>query len=233
MTKLYQKDEVWFAVVWIIAYVIGTSIFDSLDTKLYTLVYHLILCSVILVWIKKERLFTTYGLCKPTMDSKRVLYYLPLFIVVTCNLWFGIRLQYSIVESFYYVISMFCVGFLEEMLFRGFLFKAISKDNMRSAIMISSLTFGIGHIVNLFNGSGVDLLANLCQVGYAITFGYLFVVLFVKTKSLVVCMLAHAIMNMTSVFANVEVLLLPSVQIVMSVMLLVVSLSYAVYIKNA
>ena len=233
MKKLYQKDEVWFAVVWILAYVIGTSIFDSFNTKLYTLVYHLILCSVIFVWIKKEHLLATYGLCKPTMDSKRVLYYLPLLIVVTCNLWFGVELQYTIIESFYYVLSMLCVGFLEELLFRGFLFKAIRKDNLQTAIIITSLTFGIGHIVNLFNGSGADLLSNLCQIGYAITFGYLFVWIFIKTKSLVVCMLAHAILNMTSIFANVEFLLQTNVQIIMSLMLFVVSLSYALYIKNA
>lgn len=33
---------------------------------------------------------------------------------------------------------------------------------------MSSVTFGMGHIVNLFNGSGAKLVSNLCQVKYAI-----------------------------------------------------------------
>ena len=33
---------------------------------------------------------------------------------------------------------------------------------------MSSVTFGRGRIVNLFNGSGAKLASNLCQVRYAI-----------------------------------------------------------------
>ena len=62
---------------------------------------------------------------------------------------------------------MLCVGFLEEVIFRGLLFQAIAKDNIKSAVIISSVTFGIGHIINLFNGSGMDLVNNLCQIVFA------------------------------------------------------------------
>lgn len=40
---------------------------------------------------------------------------------------------------------MLCVGFLEEMIFRGLLFEAIAKENVKKAIIISSVTFGIRH----------------------------------------------------------------------------------------
>ena len=66
-----------------------------------------------------------------------------------------------------HIILMLCVGFIEEVIFRGFLFKAIAKDNVKTAIIISSVTFGVGHLVNLVNGSGMELVANLFQiVGY-------------------------------------------------------------------
>ena len=31
MNKLYQKSEIWFAVIWIIIYVVGTSIVDDVS----------------------------------------------------------------------------------------------------------------------------------------------------------------------------------------------------------
>lgn len=75
---------------------------------------------------------------------------------------------------------MLCVGFLEEVIFRGLLFKAIAKDNIKPAVVISSVTFGVGHIINLFNGSGMALVSNLCQIVFAIAVGFLLVTIFYR-----------------------------------------------------
>lgn len=56
---------------------------------------------------------------------------------------------------------------LEEVICRGFLFVSVAKDNVKSAIIISSVTFGVGHLINLYNSSGMDLAANLCQICFA------------------------------------------------------------------
>ena len=71
---------------------------------------------------------------------------------------------------------MLNIGFIEEIIFRGFLFKMMAKDGLKSAIIVSSLTFGLGHIVNLLNGA--DFIPTLMQVCYAVSIGYLFVVIF-------------------------------------------------------
>ena len=97
---------------------------------------------------------------------------------------------------------MFCVGFLEEMIFRGFLFNAMVKDGIKSAVIVSSVTFGIGHITNLINGSGAELLPNILQVIYAVAIGFMFVMIYYKTKSIIVCIAVHSIFNSLSVFAN-------------------------------
>jgi len=97
---------------------------------------------------------------------------------------------------------MLCVGFLEEIIFRGFLFKAMSRDSIKSAIIVSSVTFGIGHIINLINGSGMGLVANLCQVVYAIAFGFLFVIIFHRGGSLLPCIMTHSTVNALSVFST-------------------------------
>ena len=97
---------------------------------------------------------------------------------------------------------MLCVGFLEEVIFRGLLFAAIAKDNVKSAIVISSVTFGIGHIINLFNGSGMELVNNLCQIVFAIAVGFLLVTIFYRGGSLLPCILVHSAINTLGTFAS-------------------------------
>ena len=99
-----------------------------------------------------------------------------------------------------YVLCMLCVGFLEEIIFRGLLFLAMYKDTPRAAIAVSSITFGIGHIINLINGSGADLLSNLLQVAYASAAGFMFVMIFVRSESLLACIVAHGVFNALSAF---------------------------------
>ncbi len=100
------------------------------------------------------------------------------------------------------IVCMLCVGFLEEVIFRGLLFEAIAKGNIKSAVVISSVTFGIGHIINLFNGSGMDVVNNLCQIVFAIAVGFLLVTIFYRGGSLLPCILVHAAINTLGTFAN-------------------------------
>ena len=118
------------------------------------------------------------------------------------RLWFGVKMNYSILETLFYFLSMIFVGFLEEIIFRGFLFKAMCKDNVKTAIIVSSITFGIGNIVNLFNGSGADIIPNICQIFYAMSIGFLFVIMFYRGKSLWPCIITHGVYNAVGVFAN-------------------------------
>lgn len=135
----------------------------------------------------------------------------------------------SVLETVLYIISMLMVGFLEEIIFRGFLFVEMCKDNVKTAMIVSSVTFGIGHIVNLVNGSGADLLSNILQVIYAIAAGFLFTILFYRTKSLWACIITHSVLNALSVFAN-ESAMTPTKEIVSAGVLTIISAAYAIYI---
>ena len=82
-----------------------------------------------------------------------MLYIVPLWIITTGNLWSGIKPHYSGAGLIFAVCSMALVGFAEELIFRGFLFKAMLKDGKPIvAIIVSSVTFGMGHIINLLTG---------------------------------------------------------------------------------
>lgn len=205
--KLYEKSEIWFAVAWIIAYCVLKSVGDNLSASVgigdsCTVPILLVLSVVLYLFVKNNGLSEKYGLCKSQVQASKMLFYIPVLIFLTGNLWYGVVLNVSPLETILYILTMFCVGFLEEVIFRGFLFNAMVKDGIKSAVIVSSVTFGIGHIINLFNGSGAELLPNILQVMYAIAIGFMFVMMYYKTKSMIVCIAAHSIFNSLSIFAN-------------------------------
>jgi membrane protease YdiL (CAAX protease family) len=166
-----------------------------------------------------------YGLTKVS-NAKAYLYFLPLALLVSVNLWNGIHINHTGSEILFHILTMFNIGFLEELIFRGFLFKMMAKDNVRLAIVVSAITFGIGHIVNLFNGA--DLIPTLLQICYAISIGYLFVIVFYKSGSIIPCIIAHALINACSIF-NIET----AVSLYIApVVLVIVPIVYAVYIDK-
>lgn len=237
LNMLYYKNELTFSLFWIVIYVWGTSITNILSlsvglNNLITMIYHIVLSLAIFLWIQKMGLMIKYGLCKTSLRLSSMLYYLPLVAISSCNLWFGVSLNLSLEETVCGVISMLCVGFLEEIIFRGFLFKVLAKNNLRLAVIISSVTFGVGHIINLFNGSGTELLSNVCQIIYAAAFGLMTVVIFIKSESLLPCIAAHSIVNVLSVFV-VESNISTAAEIIGAVALTVITVGYTLYLLNA
>ena len=234
LKKLYDKSDLWFSIVWIIAYVILASIGDNLSLeigieKVVTLPILIILSFVLFFFISKNKLYNKYGLCKSNVNHSKMLFYIPLIILITTNLWYGVALNFTCLETVFYILSMFCVGFLEEMIFRGLLFKAMEQNDVKSAIIVSSVTFGIGHIVNLINGSGANLISNLLQVVYAMAIGFTFVMIFYKTKSILPCIMTNSIFNALSAFSN-EAIMIPQNEIISGIIITIIAGVYALYI---
>ncbi len=207
MKKLYEKNEQTFAIVWIVIYCILQSLANPLNEKIgieysASAIFGILQTIILFTFIRKNNLQKQYGLCKSPVPACRFLYYVPLFILATGNLWNGVAVNFSLSEAVCHIACMLCVGFLEEVIFRGFLFVAIAKDNVKSAIIISSVTFGVGHLINLFNGSGMDLVNNLCQIFFAIAVGFLLVTIFYRGGSLFPCIIVHSAINTLSIFAN-------------------------------
>lgn len=206
MKRLYEKSEILFAILWIAAYCVLLSAGDGLSAsvgveKIFTLPIGILLSVILTVFFYKNGLFRKYGLCRSSASARCMLYYLPLVLLLTANLWFGVRMNYGGTETALYIGSMLCVGFLEEIIFRGLLFNAMRGDNPRLAVAFSSITFGIGHIINLINGSGAELIPNLLQVVYATAAGFMFTMIYLRSESLTVCIVTHGVFNALSAFA--------------------------------
>ena len=234
LKRLFEKSQIWFAVAWIIAYCVLMSVGDALSAllgleKSVTLTIGVLMSCVLLGFLKKNALFEAYGLCRSKASAASMLYYIPILVMLTTNLWYGVTLNYGVAETLLYILSMLCVGFLEEVIFRGLLFEAMKKDNFKVAVIVSAVTFGMGHIINLFNGSGAELLPNLLQVIYATAAGFMFVMMYCKEKSLLSCIVTHGVFNALSVFAN-EANATSQIQIFSCILLTVITGSYAVYL---
>ena len=233
MTKLYQKSEITFAILWIAAYVVLSSYADRLSesigiVKSATAVLQIAMSLILFFWIRSNDLSEKYGFCSPKVPAKQFMYYLPLVIIASTAFWGGIGSQYGFPDALMYAISMCCVGFLEEVIFRGLLFRAMEKDNLKKAIIVSSLTFGIGHIVNLFNGSGRDPASSVIQVIFAVLVGFVLVLIFYYGKSLVPCIIFHSANNALKVF-EADGSFSPQIEMVMNLVAIFVVLGGYVF----
>lgn len=228
MKKIFEKHETLFCILLIVAYVVinsycvqnfgTTNYMSSIINTIFS-----IFLIVLMIILKRTKY---YGLTK-IKNSKQYLFFIPLILLITVNLWNGININNSSDEIIFYILNMINVGFIEEIIFRGFLFKMMEKQNVKIAIIVSAITFGIGHIVNLLNGA--NLIPTLMQICYAMAIGYLFVIMFYKSKSLIPAIITHSIFNSLSIFNienNITIYFAP-------IFLIVLPIGYAIYIQKA
>ena len=207
MNRLYEKSPLSFALVWIGVYCALQSLANPLsamagiECSAHALL-NIALTAALLYWIRQNGLLTQYGLCKPALPARRFLWYKPQLFLATKKQWNGVKVNHPPAGTVCYLVHMLCVGFLEEVIFRGLLFLALAKEGAKKAAIISSITFGLGHLLHQVDGSGMELAANLWQVCGAMGIGLLFVVIFYRGGSLLPCILTHAAINALSTFAN-------------------------------
>ena len=227
MKKTFEKNEPLFCLLLILVYILINSYciqnFGIADYRsaIINTIFSIFLITLIII-LKRT---TYYGLTK-IVKAKDYLYFIPLIFIVSVNLWNGININNSISEIIFHILTMINIGFIEEIIFRGFLFKMMAKDNVKMAIIVSAITFGVGHIINLLNGA--EIIPTLLQICYATSIGYLFVIIFYKSKSLIPCIITHSLVNSLSIF-NIEN---GMSSYVASAFLIIVPLVYAIYINK-
>ena len=232
MRKFYEKSEIWFAVMWIIIHVVGVSVADGISESigmpsLITLIFSVAMAAVLIVFMKKNDFMEQYGLCKFSGSYKAFLFFVPLAAICSINFWNGIAFEPSVGQCVIIAAAKGIAGIVEELIFRGLLFVAMCRSNVKSAIIVSSVTFGIGHIVNLLNGAPV--FDTVCQIVYAVAIGFCFTVVFKTGKSLIPCIIAHFVVNASSAFgaapADMQMF-----GVIATVFLTVVSAGYVIYL---
>lgn len=207
LDKLYRRSEGLFIGVWIAAYVILSSYSDAASKVVgvqnsIMLGVHVVMGVLLWLWVRHANMGDRYRIVAPAAPASRLLFYIPAIVVATKKTVFGFAPQVSALECALWVLDSVLVGYLEEMLFRGLLFQGMLPGGRTKAIVVSSVTFGIGHIVNLFNASGQGLVVTLGQIAFAVSVGFMLVLMLLKSGSIWPCIVFHGLNNALSTFEN-------------------------------
>ena len=206
MKKLFDQKPILFAVICIVLYTAGLGTLSVLtDNEVLNLLMSLGFCillgGILLAFAGKHKLNAHLFLQGLQSSPKQLLYFLPLTAVMTCNLWGGFRINAApLVSVLSIMVKGLGAGFLEELIFRGILFRAIAQKNTRNAFLWAALGFGIGHAVNLLRGA--DTLQTLEQLVYASCIGFAFMAVTLAVRSLLPSVCCHFLINSLSVFSN-------------------------------
>jgi membrane protease YdiL (CAAX protease family) len=160
------------------------------------------------------------------VENKKVLFYIPLFLIEIFPIIFGnYNNEMTILQYFILLFFTIAVGINEEIYFRGIALKILNKRGIKKAIIVSSIIFGILHIVNLFNGK--DVLYIVFQICFALLVGFVLSEVVIITKSLIIVIIWHFLHDFLALITGdslgKEDLIILAIQIV-------IMLVYAIFI---
>lgn len=132
MENIFKKHETTVVISLIVLYVVANSyIMNNFGLEsIQGVIINTIISLFTIIFIASIKGFREYGFIKPE-KSKEFLYFIPLFIISLFNIYFGIAINNTKMEIIYHILAMINVGFMEEVIFRGFLFKMMAKDNIK------------------------------------------------------------------------------------------------------
>ena len=203
MRKFYETKPVLFAILWIVVYVVLIAPLRGRfgDGSLQMLLGLVAISAALLAAIRLLGIQKELGMTRWLQNGKALLWLLPMWVLSTGNLWGGVSVRYDAITSVMAVLSFLLVGVAEEIIFRGFLFNGMKKTGrLAVAIVVSAITFGMGHMVNLLTGHATA--ETLVQMIFAVAWGFLFTFAYLKGGSLPPCIAIHGLIDAFSVFAR-------------------------------
>lgn len=198
--RLHDTSPIWHALAWIGLYVAAVMVGDALSAGVgvansVTVPALLVLSVALVVYLRANGWLTRYGIraTRPE-DFTRSIYYAPLVVIVLLQLTKGFRGELDTPAVVLVVALMAAVGFLEELIFRGLLYRALlTRRGVTGAVVISGVTFGLGHVVNLTRD--YTAVQQALQVAVGIGLGIVLALLFALTGSILPLVAFHAVLN--------------------------------------
>ncbi|AXH95741.1 CPBP family intramembrane glutamic endopeptidase [Ornithinimicrobium avium] len=231
LTRLREAHPVWHAVAWIAVYIVVFNVGEGVSATLgqpgsATAPLLLLLSAGLVLGLRAEGRLAHLGVRLPRRATLTpALYFLPLLVIALLQLTTGVDRRLDAPDVLLVVAVMIGVGFLEELLFRGFLYQAVAaRRGVTAAVVVSGLTFGLGHILNLARGyTGVE---QLVQIVVAIAVGVVLALLVALTGSILPGVAFHVVFNIVgSVSAGSG-----RSDLVLAAVVVAVSTAYAVYL---
>lgn len=231
MNRLLKKNAILHAIAWIGIYIGCVNVFDILSSSvgvsnLLTSFGLTGLSLILVLYLKSQRMLNDIGLKHVNkIDYKKMLYFIPLIILALIQFTGSFNTNLETTQIVLFGLLMINVGFIEEVIFRGLLFNAIKvKSGYLRAILITGVTFGLGHIINLLRGMTVE--NQIEQIVLAIVLGILLGLIVEMTKSLIPGIIFHILFNFSSTIMVFE----SKSEFYLLITILVISIGYTLYL---
>lgn len=201
MRRLYEKNQIRHFLVWLTIYLVISIVAINIGLN-FGLTMHAaaiiplgIFSLILFLYLRRTGIGREIGLgIAPAVSLGRMWFYLPALALVFLPLVAGLREDLTWFIAVTVVGWAVLVGFLEEVLMRGMLLKAL-LDTWKPiwAMLVTAFTFGLGHIASLAIGqSGID---TTLQIINATVVGLLFTLMVVATGNLHAVIVAHILYN--------------------------------------
>lgn len=164
-----------------------------------------------------------HGMEKGT--AKRMLYYLPLLLVALSPFAAGVDWKGGAPFLFANLFLTIGIGMAEEMFFRGIICGLWLERGVGKAMIISSVLFGSSHILNI--AGGAELFETVLQICFALVYGMVFALIFAQGRSLIPCVLLHALHDFCSFISGEGS---AQFEVVLDAVQFIVLLAYFIYL---
>ncbi|MDO4229993.1 MAG: CPBP family intramembrane metalloprotease [Capnocytophaga sp.] len=118
-----------------------------------------------------------------------------------------------------YTFKYFTLSFFEEFLFRGLILGLFlsalpkTKEGVFLSVLLSSLFFGVVHIVNLWSIENQTLKGVLNQIYAATCLGVMYGAIYVRTKNLILLGVFHFLTNFFASIGELNFIQQPEIQV--------------------
>lgn len=138
---------------------------------------------------------------RPPDQPADLLYFVVPFLPAVVSLLAGVELKNVLVVTQLLIITLM-VGFAEEAIFRGLMLNALKSRGTWTAVIVTSLLFGLSHSLNVL--SGKNLADVLVQILYALAIGFAFAALVLKKGIIWPLVLAHFLIDFTAMIGRTD-----------------------------
>lgn len=160
------------------------------------IIWLLVICTL-LYFAVRHKSIAVLGFCRPREGSlKKLLFCIPLIVIALSHFVAGPASGLSIGLFAANLFLTLSIGMAEEIYFRGIICNVWLEKGPYKAMVISSVLFGISHLMNIAGGAG--MLATLLQICFAFIYGLVLALIFIRSGTLITCVLLHALHDMCS-----------------------------------
>jgi len=103
---------------------------------------------------------------------------------------------------FMFLMQVLIVAFIEETVFRGIMLRVLLAKGAFTAVLITSVLFGVTHALQLLGGQSLE--DTVIQIIYALLVGLVLSLLIIDGQSIIITILFHGFNNFFNFMGNVE-----------------------------